>query len=152
MKKLLLSAFALFGCLAASAADEALNLTMKDGSVHSFVLAEKPVITMGDGKLNVATDKATATYDLHEVSHYVFGEASTGIKGVGASAGVARQGDNIVFRGVKADRVAVSTLGGAAVSAAVSATEDGTSVSLSNLPSGVYIIKVAGTTVKVSKK
>lgn len=152
MKKLLLSAFAFLGCLAASAADEALNLTMKDGSVHSFVLAEKPVITMGDGKLNVATDDATATYNLHEVSHYVFGDASTGIKGVGASVGVARQGDNIVFRGVNADRVAVSTPGGAVVSAAVSVTADGTSVSLSNLPSGVYIIKVAGATVKVSKK
>ena len=152
MKKLLLSAFALLGCLAASAADEALNLTMKDGSVHSFVLAEKPVITMGDGKLNVTTNDATATYDLYEVSHYVFGDASTGIKGVGASEGVARHGDNIVFRGVNVDGVAVSTPGGAVVSAAVSATTDGTSVSIASLPSGIYIIKVAGATIKVSKK
>ena len=152
MKKLLLSAVALLGSIAALAADDALNLTMKDGTTHSFVLAQKPVITMGDGNLYVSTDNATATYRLHEVSHYAFGDASTGISAAAAATGVMRQGDNIVFGGVSADRVAVSSLGGAAVAAAVSAADNGTVVSLASLPSGVYIIKVGGTTVKVSKK
>lgn len=152
MKKLILSAVALLGSIATLAADDALNLTMKDGTTHSFVLAQKPVITMGDGNLYVSTDNATATYRLHEVSHYAFGDASTGISAAAAATGVMRQGDNIVFGGVSADRVAVSSLGGAAVAAAVSAADNGTVVSLASLPSGVYIIKVGGTTVKVSKK
>ena len=153
MKKLLLSAVALLGSIAALAADDALNLTMKDGTTHSFVLVQKPVITMGEGNLYVSTDNATATYRLHEVSHYAFGDAATGISAATAAAtGVVRQGDNIVLGGVSADRVVVSSIGGAAVAAAVSTVDNATVVSLASLPSGVYIIKVGGTTVKVNKK
>lgn len=152
MKKLILSAVALLGSIAALAADDALNLTMKDGTTHSFVLVQKPVITMGEGNLYVSTDNATATYRLHEVSHYAFGDAPTGISAATAATGVVRQGDNIVLGGVSADRVVVSSIGGAAVAAAVSTVDNATVVSLASLPSGVYIIKVGGTTVKVNKK
>lgn len=152
MNRFLISALALLGSITASAAGDALNLTMKDGSVHSFLLSAKPVITMADGKLNVATDDATAVYDLHAVSQYAFSDGSTGIKGIGAANGITRNGDNIVFHGVSADKVVVSSADGALVGAAVSATGDDTTVSLSNLPSGIYIIKVAYTSIKISKK
>lgn len=148
MKKTLLSiALAIGFAASASAADEALCLTMKDGTVHSFLLNEKPVITMGDGKLNVATDMTTATYSLYDVREYVFGTASTAINGVSTSADFSRNGDNIVFHGVDAKNVAIYTANGAAVN-------DGTdtTVSMTSLPSGVYIIKASGISIKVNKK
>lgn len=152
MNRYLISALALLASLTASAAGDALNLTMKDGNVHSFLLSTKPVVTMADGKLNVATDDATATYDLFQVSQYAFGDASTSVKGISAANVITREGDNVVFHGVSADRVVVSSTDGALVGAAVSDTGDDTMVSLSSLPSGIYIIKVAGTSIKISKK
>lgn len=153
MKNLLLSFAVAFGFNAtASAADEALNLKMKDGTIHSFILNERPIITMGDGKLYVDTDKTTATYSLYDVNEYAFGEASTGIRGISTTEGVMRNGDNIVFHGIDAKKVVVCNLGGAVVNADVSSNNSDTTVSLTNLPQGIYIIKVSGTSVKINKK
>ena len=153
MKNLLLSIAVAFGFNApASAADEALNLKMKDGTIHSFILNERPVITMGDGKLYVDTDKTTATYSLYDVNEYAFGEAATGIRGISTTKGVSRNGDNIVFHGVDTKKVVVCNLGGAIVNADVKGNNGYTTVSLTCLPQGVYIIKVSGTSVKINKK
>lgn len=152
MKKSLLTLLVALGIAAtASAADDALNLTMKDGTVHSFLLAEKPVITMGEGKLNVATDNATATYNLYDVDQYTFG-TPTGIKGISAADNISLGGDNIVFGGLKAKNVTVCTLDGSRVNATVAATANATSVSLSSLPSGVYIVKADNIAIKINKK
>ena len=152
MKKLILSLLVALGFTAtASATDDALNLTMKNGTVHSFLLAEKPVITMDNGKLNVATDNATATYNLYDVSQYTFGNP-TAIKGVGTSDSISRNGDDILFGGVDAKKVSVCTLDGSCVNAIVSSTANGTIVSLSNLPSGVYIVKADNVAIKINKK
>ena len=152
MKKLLMTLLVALGVFAsASASDEALNLKMKDGTVHSFVLSEKPVVTMGTGKLNVATDAATATYNLHDVSEYSFGNA-TGIGSVKASSGFSRTGDNLVFHGIESGKVQVYAVNGVAVRAEIHVANGDTMVSLANLQRGVYIVKVSGTSIKINKK
>lgn len=135
----------------ASASDEALNLKMKDGTVHSFVLSEKPVVSMGDGKLNVATDAATATYNLHDVCEYSFGNA-TGIGSVKTASGFSRNGDNLVFHGAESGKVKVYAVNGAVVRAESHIDNGDTMVSLANLQRGVYIVKVSGTSIKINKK
>ncbi len=152
MKKLFTTLLVALGVfVSASASNEALNLKMKDGSVHSFILAEKPVITMGNGKLNVTTDAATATYDLYDVSEYAFGNA-TGIANVKASTGFSRNGDNIVFHGVDSGKVRVYSLAGVAVRTEIHNANGDAVVSLANLQSGVYVIKASGTSIKINKK
>ncbi len=152
MKKLLTTLLVALGVFAsASASDEALNLKMKDGTVHSFELNEKPVVSMGDGKLNVATDAATATYNLHDVSEYSFGKA-TGIGSVKTASGFSRNGDNLVFRGVESDRVEVYAVNGTTARAEIHVANGDTMVSLANLQRGVYIVKVSGTSIKINKK
>lgn len=151
MKKLLTTLLVALGVFAsASASDEALNLKMKDGTVHSFELNEKPVVSMGDGKLNVATDAATATYNLHDVSEYSFGKA-TGIGSVKTRL-ASRNGDNLVFRGVESDRVEVYAVNGTTARAEIHVANGDTMVSLANLQRGVYIVKVSGTSIKINKK
>ncbi len=135
----------------AAASDEALNLKMKDGSVHSFVLNEKPVVTMGDGKLNVTTSATTATYNLYDVSEYTFGNA-TGIGGVKAASGFSRNGDNLVFHGMESGKVKVYAVNGDAVKTEIHVANGDTTVSLANLQRGVYIIKASGTSIKINKK
>ena len=65
MKNILLLIADAFGFNAtASAADEALNLKMNDGTIHSFILNERPGITMGDGKLYVDPDMTAAPFSV----------------------------------------------------------------------------------------
>lgn len=152
MKKLFMTLLVALGVfVSASASDEALNLKMKDGSVHSFILARKPVVTMGDGKLNVTTDAATATYNLYDVSEYTFGDA-TGIASVKTQTGFSRNGDNLVFHGVDTGKVRVYSLAGVAVRAEVCNDNGDAVVSLANLQRGVYIIKASGISIKINKK
>lgn len=152
MKKYILSLLVALGITAtASATDDALNLTMKDGTVHSFLLDVKPVITMGDGKFNVASDNATATYNLYDVSQYAFG-TPTGVKNVSVEGRVSLQGDNILFGGVEVEKVTVTKLDGSTVNASVSADANGTTVSLSALPAGVYIVKADNVAIKINKR
>ena len=151
MKKTLISILTAFAITTAVSAAETLNLTMKDGKVHSFVLAEKPTVTMGNNQLCVATANTTATYNLYDVSRYTFG-GTTAIDGTSAAKGVQVATDRVLFGGVEAQHISVCTLGGMPVSAAVERTAEGAAVSLGSLPAGVYIVKAAGVAVKVNKK
>lgn len=151
MKKALFSLLAAFALTLGASAAETLNLTMKDGKVHSFVLAEKPVVTMGDNQLCITTTNATATYNLYDVSRYTFGGA-TAIGATNAEKPVQISTDRVLFGGVEAQHISVCTLGGTPVGAAVERTAEGASVSLGSLPAGVYIVKAAGVAVKVNKK
>lgn len=131
---------------------DALNLTMKDGTIHSFLLSEEPTVTMADDYLVITlSDNSTASYDLYEVSKYTFG-SSTGISKVLSTKDISLSGDNIIFQGVTNGKVTVSSLSGARVDAGVSESAGSTVVSLSSLPAGVYVVKVNNAVIKISKK
>lgn len=152
IRKLLLLSLILFSGITTRADNEALNLEMKDGTVHSFLLSNEPTITLGDDLLVVTTsDGTTASYDLYEVSKYTFG-SSTGISSVFTSGDVERDGDCIIFHGITDGKVTVTSLSGIAANVEVSSGSDGTVVSLSSLPSGIYIVKVNNVVIKISKK
>lgn len=152
MKKLLLSVICVVASSFAFAEGDALNLTMKDGTIHSFLLSEQPTVTMADDYLVITlSDNSTASYDLYQVSKYTFG-SPTGISKVLSSEDISLSGDNIIFQGVTNGKVTVSSLSGARVDAGVSESAGNTVVSLSSLPSGVYVVKVNNAVIKISKK
>lgn len=152
MKKLLLSVICVVASSFAWAEGDALNLTMKDGTIHSFLLSEEPTVTMADDYLVITlSDNSTASYDLYQVSKYTFG-SSTGISKVLSSKDISLSGDNIIFQGITSGKVDVSSLSGAKVNASVSESGGNTVVSLSSLPAGVYVVKVNNAVIKISKK
>lgn len=152
MKKLLLSVICVVASSFAWAEGDALNLTMKDGTIHSFLLSEEPIVTMADDYLVITlSDNSTASYDLYQVSKYTFG-SSTGISKVLSSKDISLSGDNIIFQGITNGKVDVSSLSGAKANASVSESGGNTVVSLSSLPAGVYVVKVNNAVIKISKK
>lgn len=130
----------------------ALNLAMKDGTVHSFLLSEKPVITVSGGLLVLTASDASVSYTLTDVKQYTFGSAVTGIKEIDARKSVKRNGDMLVFYGLKGAKVYVCNINGIKEEAEVSVNGENTEVSLSHLSSGIHIIKANGITVKITKK
>ncbi len=154
MKKLIITLLALLtATVGLHAADEALNLKMKDGTIHSFLLAEKPVITIADNQLVMTTTEATATYSLYEVKEYTFG-APTVIQGIAVSKAVSREGNTITFSKLGGKTaVKAYTLGGQPVNLTLHSGADGSvSVSLEALPTGTYIIKADNATLKITKR
>lgn len=153
MKKLTMLIFALLAAVTASMAqDTALNMEMRNGGKHSFLLSDKPLVTLSGSQLVITTsNQVKATFTLHDVRQYSFG-APTGITAPGTTASYERQGDVLVFRGV-ADKtqVAVYTLGGVRVAAPLSSVADGVSLSLSDLSAGAYIVKTPSVTFKITK-
>ena len=154
MKKILTTLLARMTCAGGRhAANEALNLKMKDGTIHSFLLTEKPVITIADNQLVMTTDQATATYSLYEVKEYTFG-APTAIQGTVVGKAVSREGNVIFFYGLDSKTtVKVYTLSGQQVSIAHQDNgKDCVSVSLETLPAETYIVKANNTTLKITKR
>ncbi len=156
MKKQILSLLMLaVGATSASADDVSLNLMMKDRTVHSFLLSQEPEITIANDVLTIKTGTQTATYNLYEVKEYSFGDPTTGISAVEASqVNAERQGDQLVISGLK-DAVGVSiyNIAGQQVPATViSASAGSVTLSLAALPTGTYIVKANGLTLKIAKK
>lgn len=156
MKKILLIITALFSTLGISNiyAAEALNMTMKDGEVHSFLLSDKPTITFSGSLLIVTTsDNVKVEYDLYNVKEYSFGSPSSGINDIGIDSETKYDGEKIVFSGVSnANNVKVVSIDGTIHNPETTTANGTVMVNLSSLPSGTYIVKANNTTMKIFKR
>jgi hypothetical protein len=153
MKKLVFSLLMLiFSVVSANAESTVLNLEMKDGTTHSFLLSDMPTITMADDKLTVTTKSATVSYALYDVKQYKFG-VPTGISPVTKDKQYSLSGEELIFNDVKSvNGIAAFSVGGERVNVDAVVQNGKAVISLSALPSGIYIIKVNGITVKIQRK
>lgn len=154
MKKFILILIAFSAAFISAKADsQALNLQMKDGTVHSFLLSEMPVITMENNQLIVTSSNTTAVYDLYSVSMYAYGEPSSGINQTTIESKFTRLGDNIIFNGIdNAEKVRIYSVNGTIINANKEASGNNVIVSLSEIPAGIYIVKANNITVKITKR
>lgn len=153
MKKLVFSLLMLiFSVVSANAESTVLNLEMKDGTTHSFLLSDMPTITMADDKLTVTTKSATVSYALYDVKQYKFG-VPTGISPVTKDKQYSLSGEELIFNDVKSvNGIAAFSVGGERVNVDAVVQNGKAVISLSALPSGIYIIKVNGIIVKIQRK
>lgn len=148
MKKLSLLLLSLCFTLRMAAAGEGKSLVIlfDNGTTQTFLLAEKPEVSVADDKLVVTTSVATTQYTLADVLSFSFAETS-GIDGVMNNPDIVRNGDTLLFSSLV--NVEAFTADGKAVSIQYTKSGSGTAVSLKSLPSGVTIIKAAGRNIKI---
>lgn len=148
MKKLSLLLLSLCFTLRMAAAGEGKSLVIlfDNGTTQTFLLAEKPEVSVADDKLVVTTSVATTQYTLADVLSFSFAETS-GIDGVMNNPDIVRNGDTLLFSSPV--NVEAFTADGKAVSIQYTKSGSGTAVSLKSLPSGVTIIKAAGRNIKI---
>lgn len=132
----------------------ALVVKLTDGSTNTFVLSDKPVVTMPDNNVVISGD-ASATYARSEVEKFYFIYYDpTEIESISKDniAFFYEDGENVRITGLKdKTTVSVTSLDGKIISTQMSNGDGNVTIYLGNNPKGVYIISFEGRSIKVRK-
>lgn len=132
----------LAGSVTALAGELSLKVTLNDGNIRTFTLAEKPVVTFGATDMKITAPGAEVTYPRADVRNITFVDNST--------LSVAdRLTENYYYDGTEfrcdGSDITVYDMNGRPVLAGRDR------VSTLSLPNGIYIIKANNTTIKIIK-
>ena len=152
--RVLLLVVALFAASAVKGEDRTLNVWKSDGTVVSFSLDEVPVTTYTDGNLVIKTTKTTVTYPLEQVKKYTYSSVTDALFAPKSeSATLSQDGEMLTFTGLKPQtHISVYNVSGQLVRTLKARSLGKTTVSVANLPVGVYVVKVNGVTYKITKR
>lgn len=153
MRKLL-SLLILFAfTLSAMADDMILQIWLSDGNVVNIDLNEQPVTRYVDGNLIITTTKTTISYPLEKVAKYTYVSAE-GIASINVMRSIiSKDGESLTFSGLKqGTEIAVYSSSGQMMRKTKSGPHAKTIVSVSDLPTGVYLVKVDAITYKITKR
>ena len=159
MKKAILLIFMLACSIGMRAADKqnTLFVLTKGNVLHQFVLADKPKVTFEGTSLKVTCENnasASYTFNLSDVIRFAYdAKSATGIdKIVEEPVAISQEGDVLVISQVKAGAtVSVYALDGKLVRQLKSQRSGTYRLNLSELPSGLYIVKADNITYKITK-
>jgi hypothetical protein len=153
MRLLLLSVFCLF-VSTVMAEDQVLKVWLADGQVMSTNLNEEPRTTYNDGNLVITTTKTTISYPLEQVKRYTYASASSGITSPkSAEATFSADGETLTFKGLKTGTsIMLYNVAGQLLRKVTPTTEGHAAVSVSKLPTGVYVVKMNDATYKITKR
>lgn len=161
-KRLLLSLLAITSMSSAIAEDESfvMRIRLTDGSVDEYIVADRPTVSLREGKVYVVSASVSAEYSNSDIDEYTFSNATeSAIKDVETDSPAQLSvkyvdGNTVEVRGVKSNKpIHVFSIDGKMQESRVDRLEDGATVSLVNLAAGTYIINIGGEkSVKVIKK
>ena len=157
MKRKLLTVLLLLSSIMAMADEPKSRLVVwaKDGTKTYFDLAESPKTTFRDNNLVITSESMTISYPLEQVLRYTYDLASTGIEGIGLEKTVliSQRGDALTLENLKpGTAVTLYTVDGKLVMAHAAGESRSVTISLSDRPSGVYIVKASNVTYKMLKR
>lgn len=158
MKRILLLLLTSFVLLTFSqvvhAEEPQLQIWLSDGQTVSIKLNEEPVTTYSDGQLIIKTTKTTITYPLEQVKKYTYTHLADGVSTLPSmKISFSVNGETLFFNGLNPDtRIAVYSASGQLVRSLNAGQQKNVKVSVSNLPTGVYVVKVNGATYKITKR
>ncbi len=153
MKKILLLLL-VFSTVSVTYADDwILQIWQNDGNVMNINLNDEPVTTYSEGNLLIRTKNSSITYPLEKVKKYTFVSSSDiqEINGMGAS--FSQDGETLIFRNLKENtNIEIFTVSGQVVKKINNGKHSKATVSVSNLPIGVYVVKANDLTFKITKR
>ena len=140
-------------CPIAKADDIVLQVWQTDGQVMSINLTDEPKTTYVDGNFVITTTRTTITYPLEEVKKYTYMSTNGITQPEGLAARFSQDGESITFTGLERDtEISVYSASGQIVRKVKADGQDKTTVSVSDLPTGVYVVKVNAITYKITKR
>ena len=156
-KCLMALAMALACQMPASAGGRALQVWQTDGQKVTISLNEEPRTTYSEGNLIITTTKTTITYPLEQVRKYTYILDEPTSEGDGVPDGIksilSDDGETLIFKGLKPNtEVLLYSASGQLMRKFKPTNSNPVAVSVSQLPTGVYIVKANGVTYKISKR
>ena len=145
-KVILICTLALLTQMSANA--RSLVLVLSDSTKIYFLLDDKPVLRMVDGKVLIDTQ----AFSFEDVDHFYISQTDdpSSIEAVLAEMKVKFEGNTLVVDGDKA--VEVYAVNGTRMKVKMSKSAGVTMVNTEDLVKGVYIVKIGKTSFKFSKK
>lgn len=135
-------------------AQSQMRLELNDGSSFVYVLSKNPKLTFANSEMVVTVSEQNTTFALANVKKFYFEDAKTSIEQTAATADVViryTDGSNVEVVTAKAESLWLYNAQGKLMQHAELATGI-TSIPLSTLPAGTYILKVGEKTVKLTTK
>ena len=137
-----------------TAKSQTLVIWQKDGSKVYYSLDEQPKTTFTIEDLVITTSTKTINYPLSQIQRYTYEGGSLSVHDVEVKGvNVTQHEDEIIVDGLPVGKSAnIFAVDGKLL---LSKRSDGTNrltISLSKLPSGVYIIKAESVTYKITKR
>ena len=150
LKRLLMLLFLMSSLISVHAAEvEYLTLNV-NGNPVVIVLAEHPVITYSDNTLHIQTAEETVDVPVSQIADMAFTE--TGIKAV-KNPQLQMEAGNLCFQQLpKGSKVSVFAANGTEALSAVVDDAGKTVVNTNSLPKGIYVVKSATQTFKITNK
>lgn len=147
IKKTILFFVATFISLSSWAGGKSLVVTFDNGTTQTFLLSDKPKVSVADDKLIVEAAATTMQYTLNEVKTFTFAEVSSGIDGLAAGYDITKEGDAIIVSAQV--KVEAYTADGKEIGIQYTHDANRTIISLSSLPNGLSIVRVGALSVKI---
>ena len=153
MKRILsTSLLAAWNLLAVHAANGTfLAVTFQNGEKVEFALSDTPEITFANDRMTVSTLSTTASYELSTVTTFTYGSTSSGVSQASIARPIEIEADHLSVLGNR-NCISVFSLEGKPISLPTTETNGNTTISLSQLPHGVYIIKINNQPIKIARK
>lgn len=153
-RKLLLAMFIGAFATMAKAEDRVLKVLQTDGQVTTISLNDEPRTTYADGNLVITTSQTTITYPLEKVRRYTYESLATGISTKPSlKTEMSQNGEALTFTGLKSgETIMLYNTAGQILRRINSEKEGATTVSVADLPAGVYVVKLNDVTYKITKR
>ncbi|MBP5258090.1 MAG: T9SS type A sorting domain-containing protein [Prevotella sp.] len=159
MKRIILSVVSclLLGVATAMASNE-LVIHLTSGITQRFVLLnEEPVITFSGSDVIIKTSNTEVTYSMKEIEYFNYEDridtAISGVETDGVNNGMSLNGDMIVFSGLPAgSKIYIYGAGGQLMTTETVGDDGCANVSLSDFQRGIYLVKAANISTKITKK
>ena len=121
------------------------------GSPVEIILAEHPVITYTDNTLHIQTAKETIDVPINQISGVAFSETS-GIKSIENQQFQIQEGSIYFQRLPKGSKVCIFTTNGIEVMSSIVNDYGQTIINISDLPKGIFVVKSATQSFKITNK
>ena len=132
---------------------QTLVLWHSDGTTTDVELFTQPNVRFVKDKVLVTSSVVNLEYDEKDVIRFTYKGKSTGITSPLPDSDYSQENGQIVFHNVKAtDKIALYKANGIRVPARLSLQGNSATLSLSSIPSGIYLLNINGHTSKFTKK
>lgn len=153
-KSLYSMALCLFICLATGTSKaQTLVLHHANGTTTDVELLTQPQVKFQNDKVLITSIVLNMEFPKEDILTFTFKGKAAGIKNVQGKASVTQENGRLIFHGIKSsDKIAVYNTKGIRIPVSLQRSGDFISMSISSIPTGVYLLNVNGKTSKFTKK
>lgn len=141
----------IFGC--GTANSQTLVVWHKDGTTMDVELYTQPQVQFANDKVYITSSVINLEYEANNVLRFTYKGKDTSISSPKNETDYTQEGDKLVFHGINStDKMALYRVDGIRVPVNFIYNGNDAILSLSSIPSGIYVLSVNGKTSKFTKK